>query len=78
MSVPFICKSALIDDACVVTPLSGGQSILFFSPLDQKAFAWTMGPSLTAPLACHTENGTQRAYLREKEKGRREKMFMNT
>lgn len=38
---------SVVIDACVVTPLNSGQSILLSSPRDQKAFAWTVSPWLT-------------------------------
>lgn len=42
ISVPLIFKSPLIDDDCVVIPVSGGQNTLFFSPLSLKAFVGTV------------------------------------
>lgn len=35
-------RSTLIDDDHVIVSLSGGQSILFFSSLDQRGFPSTM------------------------------------
>lgn len=44
-------SSALIDDEHALVSLSGGQSILFFSSLDQNGFLSTMESLAECPLA---------------------------
>lgn len=58
-------SSALIDDDHVIVSLSGGQSILFFSSLDQNGFPFTMESLAECPLAFVKQLLAQRVHIKE-------------
>lgn len=58
-------SSALIDDDHVIVSLSGGQSILFFSSLDQNGFPSTMESLAECPLAFVKQLLAQRVHIKE-------------
>lgn len=60
-----LCSSGLIDDDDVIVSLSGGQSILLFSSLDQNDFPSTMESLADCPLAFVKHLLAQRVHIKE-------------
>lgn len=60
--------SALTDDDHVIVSLSGGQSILFVSSLDQNGFLSTMDSLAESPLAFVKQLLAQRVHICRKYK----------